>query len=381
MELDYELASTIPISDKKFICVEYPGYVKNVDRALNTFGGEKALATAITNQKAVELRFRSKDPFSHPINGDIVPTANLLVKVTRRVKKGRPEEEAVYKTEIVGTIPKTCRFRGEDMILFSVNFNFYKGLADFQYLVPKTDAIGQLKNAMTNGDVDTIIKYKIADDDDDFKNLRNVPPPVFSTIETPMKYNYAQNAPVVRVRVRQPDGSYTVKLVNRSTTNSVSFTMANYEDENILFTMKLCMQSIPTKSKKPLKNLEGTALNVEKKIAKDLDAPFDFDIEEGLADAIEKEKTEETADEGLEELDLNHYWETGVDESGPSAKESNHKQNFTAMVDDYMKRLQEENLEDLAEYEVFGDEQADEEQEEGQAVDSQTDNENIGDED
>lgn len=55
--------------------------------------------------------------------------------------------------------------------------------------------------------METIRNYKIPDDDDDFDNLRNIPPPLFTNIEVPFSYGYKQNAAVVRVRVRQPDGS------------------------------------------------------------------------------------------------------------------------------------------------------------------------------
>lgn len=92
-------------------------------------------------------------------------------------------------------------------------------------MVPKDDKIRQLKTAISSGDgnwnhatrqcstltflntVQTIREYKVPDDDDDFENLRNIPPPVFTTVEAPFNYSYKQNASVVRVRVRQPDGS------------------------------------------------------------------------------------------------------------------------------------------------------------------------------
>lgn len=36
--------------------------------------------------------------------------------------------------------------------------------------------------------VEKIINYKIAEDDDDLDNLRNIPPPLFSSLETPFAY-------------------------------------------------------------------------------------------------------------------------------------------------------------------------------------------------
>lgn len=111
------------------------------------------------------------------------------------------------------------------------NFKFFisVALADFQYIVPKDDKIRRLKEALKIGDgkiqtrvfllkaydssilvafvVDTIMNYKVPNDDEDFNNLRNIPPPAFTAIEAPFSYGYKQNASVLRVRVRQPDGS------------------------------------------------------------------------------------------------------------------------------------------------------------------------------
>lgn len=33
------------LTQNKFVCIEYPGHVKNIDRVLETLGGENAIAT------------------------------------------------------------------------------------------------------------------------------------------------------------------------------------------------------------------------------------------------------------------------------------------------------------------------------------------------
>ncbi|CAO0790251.1 unnamed protein product [Mucor circinelloides] len=217
-----EPSPLIPIEKKKFLCIEYPGYVKRSERAIKTLGGESTLGEALSNNSQVQLRYRAKDIFSHPINGDFLDSCKLLAKVTRRVKRNKKtgeivEDDAPWQYDILGTVEKTVRFRA---------------LADFQYLVPKDDKIRQLKTALNNGDVETIRNYKIPDDDDDFDNLRNIPPPLFTNIEVPFSYGYKQNAAVVRVRVRQPDGSFNIKLLNRSKYQTVQVTAIQYEDEN-----------------------------------------------------------------------------------------------------------------------------------------------------
>ncbi|KAK4511326.1 uncharacterized protein ATC70_012541 [Mucor velutinosus] len=243
----HEPSPLIPIEKKKFLCVEYPGYVKKPERAIKTLGGESALSEALSNNWQVQLRYRAKDIFSHPINGDVLDSCKLLVKVTRRVKRSKKtgevvEDDSPWQHQVVGTVEKTVRFRA---------------LADFQYIVPKDDKIRQLKTAISGGDVETIMNYKIPVDDDDFENLRNIPPPVFTTVETPFNYSYKQNASVVRVRVRQPDGSFSIKLINRNKYQALETTSIQYEDENV-----------PSKSwhnlKPPVADLEIEAIQATK---------------------------------------------------------------------------------------------------------------------
>jgi general transcription factor 3C polypeptide 5 (transcription factor C subunit 1) len=110
----------IPIGNKKYLCVEYPGYVKNTQRAIKTLGGENALAEGLASDRTVTINYRSGVTFTHPTNGYVLPSSKLLVKVTRRVKKNKVTDEVEaedpntpWKTEVLGTIPKTLRFRGK----------------------------------------------------------------------------------------------------------------------------------------------------------------------------------------------------------------------------------------------------------------------------
>lgn len=113
----HEPSPLIPIEKKKFLCVEYPGYVKRPERAIKTLGGESALSESLSSNSQVQLRYRAKDIFSHPINGDMLNSCKLLVKVTRRVKRSKKtgeivEDDAPWQHQVVGTVEKTVRFRG-----------------------------------------------------------------------------------------------------------------------------------------------------------------------------------------------------------------------------------------------------------------------------
>ncbi|KAM3589499.1 tau 95 subunit of transcription factor TFIIIC [Umbelopsis sp. WA50703] len=185
-------AEKIRLPDKEFLNVEYPGRVNNVDKALNNIGGINSLTkNHKENSKEIELKFRPNDPFSHGIVGNVVSTKNLVLKVTRQVKKSNPEEQVGdIKTEILGQIKKTCRFRG---------------LADFQFLVPPENRIAKVKKAVVECDVDQMMQFNAADDD--YNNLELVPPPLFTRLEFPFDYSYQQNPAVAKVKVRQPDGT------------------------------------------------------------------------------------------------------------------------------------------------------------------------------
>jgi general transcription factor 3C polypeptide 5 (transcription factor C subunit 1) len=126
-----EISPIIPIENKKFLCVEYPGYVRNTQRAIKTLGGENTLADAIANDLTVTINYRPGVTFTHPTTGCVLPSSKLLVKVTRRVKKNKTTGEieaedpnTPWKTEVVGTIPKTLRFRGKPIILAHCIYQF-----------------------------------------------------------------------------------------------------------------------------------------------------------------------------------------------------------------------------------------------------------------
>lgn len=117
-----------PLPQTTFYSVEYPGYVlpTSVPQALRNLGGQSSLENAFKRSASkeealLELRLSPNNPFSHPIAGNVVGTNNLLLKVTKRKKKrntvsdGEADNGIIgeYKTEIVGNISKTARFRSE----------------------------------------------------------------------------------------------------------------------------------------------------------------------------------------------------------------------------------------------------------------------------
>lgn len=102
------------ISTKKYVCVEYPGYVKNVDKMLETLGGEEKLSKTYFNSKRrVELHFRPDDPYCHSVCGDLVPSRAVVLKVKRRRKKKKPEDESEndweYEQDVLGIVHQSYK--------------------------------------------------------------------------------------------------------------------------------------------------------------------------------------------------------------------------------------------------------------------------------
>lgn len=120
-------ARQLPLPPNTFYSVEYPGFVRptSVPQAVRNLGGQSSLENAFKRsatkeETLVELRLRPDNPFSHPIPGDVAATNCILLKVVKKKRKRRPGQnggtDAIigeYKTEAVGVIPKTVRFRSK----------------------------------------------------------------------------------------------------------------------------------------------------------------------------------------------------------------------------------------------------------------------------
>ncbi|KAJ3147212.1 tau 95 subunit of transcription factor TFIIIC [Geranomyces variabilis] len=198
----YEPAPSQTLPGWKFHVVEFPGYVKDSAKVLKMLGGTGAIEKAFSEDlKVLELRYRPDDPFSHPVNGEIIHTGNLLLSVTTKRRKRRPSSEPPQiTTRFLGTVTKTCR---------------YRAIADFQWLVDAEDPIAKLRKSIHNFDASGIDDFKLQTDKGPRKNLRNMPPPAFSRLEWPLQYDYRQNFAVVKVLLQKDNAPPEMKLINR----------------------------------------------------------------------------------------------------------------------------------------------------------------------
>lgn len=137
-------AKSCPIPPQHFYSIEYPGCVSptSIPIAIHTLGGQTYVDHAFRRNKhnegrdnLVDLNFRPKNPFSHPVPGDITTTNNLLLKVVKRKRRrldtptdtpGEVAHVGECTTEVIGHIPKTLRFRSE--------FNLFVFIHTFEHL-------------------------------------------------------------------------------------------------------------------------------------------------------------------------------------------------------------------------------------------------------
>ncbi|KDQ20732.1 hypothetical protein BOTBODRAFT_317063 [Botryobasidium botryosum FD-172 SS1] len=249
-----------------FYSVEYPGYVSpgSIPAAIRTLGGQTSLdQTFKHNNNIMELKFRPDDPFSHPVCGEATSTSNLVLKITKRRKKkshaaegsdsamdvdSTPAVEAgEFIAEVMGSIPKTVRFRS---------------MVDFQYAPDTSDRIIQLQKAMEKLDARAIQAFRFAPEKEDYtayerrsdandlswdpeaapnedglcpkSNLRLLPPPLFSRQGIQQNYDYSANvASIVQTIVDEQTGEQKDRLINKHRFKGLSAICIMYEDREV----------------------------------------------------------------------------------------------------------------------------------------------------
>lgn len=278
-------ATSRRLPQTSFYSIEYPGYVSETPEALasalKTLGGQAAVDKVFKQPRSriLDLKLRPDDLFAHPIPGEAVNSLKILVKVTRRkrrkvnpesssndpastqpdlavdAKSGQSqaarveiatdeegrlessanentnsnpwEEEPVYTAELLGTIPRTVRFRA---------------MADFQYTPDLNDPIVKLRQSMDALDmstVETIKSFVFPVEKEDYalpldvpltpearsdptipktrSNLRIPHFPVFSRATIPLQYNYKPNAFSTVQTIQDPEtGEEKQRLINKT---------------------------------------------------------------------------------------------------------------------------------------------------------------------
>ncbi|PIK42469.1 hypothetical protein BSL78_20675 [Apostichopus japonicus] len=174
----------IPVPEKNLTCVEYPGKVLNVDRALQTLGGKENIShTILQSGRRLALNFRPGDSFCKPLYGSKYSTTNMLLKVTR---KKSPAGSSVKTTDqTTATNNSTDEYSCEMIGTVDTTFKF-EGMSDFQYLPMETRPDGSHKPIL-----DELVPSSV-EDTSFLKKDANlfIMPGNFSRMDTPSGYLY-----------------------------------------------------------------------------------------------------------------------------------------------------------------------------------------------
>ncbi|XP_012685532.2 general transcription factor 3C polypeptide 5 [Clupea harengus] len=164
-------SATVSLPDNRLVCVEYPGFVINVDKMLDTIGGEKGVSKTYSDStKRLELRYRPKDPYCHPVYGNRYPSTNLLLRIRRRVRKGNSQDVQI-SMEILGVIETTYKFQA---------------MADIQYLAAHSEPDKSWTSLYNKVILRQPEKKEFFDQDVPLF----LPPPIFSRQDSTVDYYY-----------------------------------------------------------------------------------------------------------------------------------------------------------------------------------------------
>ncbi|XP_042336368.1 general transcription factor 3C polypeptide 5 [Sceloporus undulatus] len=167
--------------DRRLVCVEYPGVVRSAEKMLLTLGGEEGVSRIYADpSRRLELYFRPKDPYCHPVCANRFPTSSMMFKVKKKTRRrqtgaGDWEEEIKFDVEILGIVTTVYKFQG---------------MSDFQYLAVHSGPSGKQVSMY-----DKVLMLKPEKDDFFMSDLPlYIPPPIFSRLDTPVDYHYRPEA-------------------------------------------------------------------------------------------------------------------------------------------------------------------------------------------
>lgn len=190
----------------KLVAVELPLNVKNPPKAVEMLGGSSSISTAIQDGEPLELRLRPNDRYSHPIEGKLVKTDNIVVKISVSKKEFREK----YNGDIREYLKATTKDEGlyykvSPSFLVSKTYRF-REMADFQYITKNSPFVQSVENSIYSGELHNLQNLNLDTDKYPWsahgypakdEDLDLPPPPKFSTVRVPAVYNFQSNTKVI----------------------------------------------------------------------------------------------------------------------------------------------------------------------------------------
>ncbi|XP_016045790.1 general transcription factor 3C polypeptide 5 [Erinaceus europaeus] len=236
--------------EKQLVCVEYPGAVRDVPRMLSTLGGEESISRVYADpSKRLELYFRPKDPYCHPVCANRFSTSSLLLRIRKKTSQRgvvgpRAQPKITFDMEILGVVSTIYKFQG---------------MSDFQYLAMHTEPGGKHMSMYNK-----VLMLKPEKENFFQQNLPLfIPPPIFSRLDTPVDYYYRPETQH-REGYNNPStsGDNLIGLSRARRPHNAVF--VNFEDEEVpaqpleaaVHTWKrICTNPVDQKAEEELRNL------------------------------------------------------------------------------------------------------------------------------
>ncbi|KAK9328876.1 RNA polymerase III transcription factor IIIC subunit-domain-containing protein [Lipomyces starkeyi] len=211
----------------RITCIEHPGAVQDVDRAILTLGGKDALRKTINSggQTPLELTLCPEDRFSHPIVSRSTTHGHSIVLQVKVKKSLLAQHDGDLRKTLEAhrnsyTVAPCLECRPTLMGL---------EMADYQYSTLNSPFVSSMRSSLYSGDcmpvlillvlvndanvsVDAITQLTFSDSQPSATDFDMPPPPRFSRITVPFDYSYRQNPAVHAVT----DASGATRLVNKS---------------------------------------------------------------------------------------------------------------------------------------------------------------------
>ncbi|RDX74396.1 General transcription factor 3C polypeptide 5 [Mucuna pruriens] len=188
---DGSISGVIP--DPHGFLVHYPAYPSSISRAVDTLGGIQGILKARSSQSnKLELRFRPEDPYSHPAFGELRPSNNLLLKISKTKPPRVPNAEASSSSGVkIGeqeNQPESEHDQGgsvcADIVARVPEAYFFDGMADYQHVIPVHADIARRKKRNWS-ELEELHFDKGGLLDLDHEDVMIIVPPIFSPKDVP----------------------------------------------------------------------------------------------------------------------------------------------------------------------------------------------------
>ncbi|CAK7216404.1 tau 95 subunit of transcription factor TFIIIC [Sporothrix bragantina] len=245
--------------------VEHPALLTSLQRGLDSFGGRADYGQIVNPsdpQTSVPMFLRHDDPTSGMLSSHSAATHNVVLAVhvpkrtgmrrkrgtngpweldrsvssetvqngasagrppgdslagrdATRLRKQLQETSGQYRTEVVGIVKHSHR---------------YRGLADFQQSTHDSEFVTKFAENILSGELSKLRNFSITPGVAAPPNVDLPPPPFFTTMGLPFPYFYTQN-PFVREVVSSHDGA--VRLVNSTAASPLAGYLLAFDEEPI----------------------------------------------------------------------------------------------------------------------------------------------------